>query len=62
MPSDDEPSAEAAYDELAATYVEDVEQSPYNADPAFPATTALVLEVEGRRILDAGCGCGAYVE
>jgi len=62
MPSEDRPIAEAAYDELAGTYVEAVEPGPYHADLAFPATTDLLPDIEGLRVLDAGCGTGAYTE
>lgn len=62
MPADDEPATEAAYDDLAGRYVGDVETSPYNADLAFPGTADLLPEVDGRRVLDAGCGSGVYTE
>lgn len=62
MPSEDEPIAEDAYDELADTYAEEVEDSPYNADLAVPGTVDLVPAVRGQRILDAGCGTGVYTE
>jgi SAM-dependent methyltransferase len=57
-----DPIAETAYDELADTYADDIETSPYNADLAFPGTTAIVPEVDGQRVLDAGCGTGVYTE
>jgi SAM-dependent methyltransferase len=65
VPSDDHergdrPIAEAAYDELADEYVAETEESAYNADLAIPGTKALVPDVAGKRVLDAGCGAGAY--
>jgi len=62
MTSPEEPVAEAAYDELAEEYAAEVESSPYNANLAFPGTTALVPAVDGKRVLDAGCGTGVYTE
>lgn len=62
MTDRDDPIARDAYDELAATYAEDVETNGYNAHIEFPGTTALVPDVEGARVLDAGCGTGRYTE
>ncbi|WP_247002372.1 class I SAM-dependent DNA methyltransferase [Halosolutus gelatinilyticus] len=62
MASEDEPVAKAAYDELADTYADEVRTNPYNADLEFPATSSLVPDVDGKRVLDAGCGTGAYTE
>jgi SAM-dependent methyltransferase len=56
----DEPTAKAAYDELADQYAVDVRENAYNAHIEFPATTELVPDVAGERVLDAGCGTGAY--
>ena len=61
MPSEDRTPTDA-YDELADEYVEEVESNPYNAHLEFPATTGLIPDVAGRRILDAGCGAGLYTE
>lgn len=62
MPSDDDPIARAAYDELADTYADDVKSNAYNAEIEFPGTTSLIPAVDGERILDAGCGTGFYTE
>lgn len=62
MAPEDDPIARAAYDELADTYAEDVRTNGYNADIEFPATSGLIPDVSGMRILDAGCGTGAYTE
>lgn len=61
MPSD-EPPAKEAYDVLADQYAEEIETNPYNAHLDFPATTELIPDVDGKRVLDAGCGAGLYTE
>lgn len=61
-PTEDEPSAKVAYDAMADTYAVDVETNGYNAHIDFPGTTALVPDVDGKRVLDAGCGTGKYTE
>ena len=62
MTSDNNPIAKAAYDEMADTYEEDVKTNAYNAELEFPATSSLVPNVDGKRILDAGCGTGFYTK
>lgn len=62
MPPDEDPIAEAAYDAIASTYADDVESNAYNAHLEFPATTDLIPAVDGRHVLDAGCGTGVYTE
>lgn len=59
MPSGD-PVAEAAYDALADEYAAEMDDNPYNAHFERPATTSLIPDVDGARILDAGCGTGWY--
>lgn len=48
------------FDELAANYDSDVAQNPVNSLYAMPNTLALLPDVSGRRVLDAGCGSGYY--
>ncbi|WP_276254069.1 class I SAM-dependent methyltransferase [Halomontanus rarus] len=62
MTADDDPIAKAAYDELADTYAADVRTNAYNAELEFPATSSLIPDVAGKRVLDAGCGTGVYTE
>jgi SAM-dependent methyltransferase len=62
MAGGDDPTTETAYDELADTYVEDVRTNAYNAELEFPATSSLIPDVDGKRVLDAGCGTGVYTE
>ena len=62
MAPEDDPIAEDAYDALADEYAAEVRESPYNAHLEFPATSDLVPDVDGKRVLDAGCGTGVYTE
>ncbi|WP_435334438.1 class I SAM-dependent methyltransferase [Haloarchaeobius sp. TZWWS8] len=61
MPPEESPTVDDAYDKLARTY-EVQEEDPYCADLEFPATTDLIPDVAGKRVLDAGCGHGRYAE
>ena len=54
--------SEFSYDEIAEAYAAGVDNAPYNAHYERPATLALIPEVTGRHILDAGCGSGFYAE
>jgi SAM-dependent methyltransferase len=58
---DESPTVENAFDRLSESY-ETHEDDPYCADFEFPATTDLLPDVEGKRVLDAGCGGGRYTE
>lgn len=49
-----------AYDHLADDYVEEVEEGVYTAELAFPGTVEQIPAVANKRVLDAGCGTGAY--
>lgn len=62
MNSDDDTTTQSAYDKLAGEYAERVDEAPYNANLDFPAMTALMPDVEGKQVLDAGCGSGRYSE
>ena len=58
--SADEP--QFSYDEIAEAYASGVDNAPYNAFYERPATLALVPDVTGAHVLDAGCGSGFYTE
>jgi ubiquinone/menaquinone biosynthesis C-methylase UbiE len=56
------PIAQDAYNELAEAYAALVDTKPHNAYYERPATLSLLPDVNGKRILDAGCGPGVYSE
>lgn len=49
------------YDSFAEEYEEHAATAPYNALYDRPAMLELIGDVEGKRVLDAGCGPGIYV-
>lgn len=51
-----------AYERLADAYAEMIDAKPHNAYLERPATLSLLPDVEGKRVLDAGCGTGTYSE
>lgn len=61
MPPDKSPTVEDAYNKVSQTY-KTQEEDPYCADLEFPAMAELIPNVEGKRVLDAGCGHGRYAE
>lgn len=50
------------YDRIASQFDAHVRSSAHNAFYERPAMLALLPDVEGLRVLDAGCGSGAYAE
>jgi SAM-dependent methyltransferase len=58
----EEKVARDAYEALAEAYAAAVDTKPHNAYYERPATLSLLPDVSGRRVLDAGCGPGVYVE
>ena len=58
----EEPIALEAYEELAEAFAARVETKAHNAFYERPAMLALLPTVEGKRVLDAGCGPGVYAE
>ena len=58
----DRPIALDAYNDLAASYAARVDTKPHNAYYERPATLSLLPDVNGKRVLDAGCGPGVYSE
>ena len=51
-----------AYTQIADEYSARIDTKPHNAYYDRPAVQALVPDVTGRTVLDAGCGPGAYSE
>lgn len=58
----DEPIARAAYNALADGYAARIDTKPHNANYERPTTLALLPDVSGKHVLDAGCGPGLYAE
>jgi SAM-dependent methyltransferase len=56
------PVAQSAYDELAEEYAARVDTKPHNAYYERPTTLSLLPDVDGKQVLDAGCGPGVYAE
>lgn len=50
------------YDAIAAEYASQVDSAPYNALYERPAMLEQLPDLNGLRILDAGCGSGWYAE
>ena len=59
MPS---PNPDPGYDDHAESYERHAAESPYNAWYDRPAMLDLLGDVDGLRVLDAGCGPGFYAE
>ena len=57
-----QPIAQDAYNELAEAYAASVDTKPHNAYYERPATLSLLPDVNGKQVLDAGCGPGVYSE
>ncbi|WP_408006263.1 class I SAM-dependent methyltransferase [Pseudalkalibacillus sp. A8] len=51
-----------AYEELADYYDRYVDIKPSNAYYERPGTLSLLPDIEGKRVLDAGCGAGWYTK
>jgi SAM-dependent methyltransferase len=58
----DEPVARKMFDAMAECYAARIDGKAHNAFYDRPAVLSLLPPVEGRRVLDAGCGPGAYAE
>ena len=56
------PVALDAYEVLAEAYAARIDTKPHNAYYDRPATLSLLPDVRGKRVLDAGCGPGAYAQ
>jgi len=62
MMDEGRPIAADAYDRLADAFAAWVDTKPHNAHYDRPPVLSLLPPVSGRRVLDAGCGPGAYAE
>jgi SAM-dependent methyltransferase len=60
--TDDDPIALDAYETMADAYSDRVGEKPFNAFLERPATRALLPDLDGERVLDAGCGPGVTTE
>jgi len=56
------PVALRAYEALAERYAKLIDTKPHNALYERPATLSLLPDVEGKQVMDAGCGAGVYSE
>jgi SAM-dependent methyltransferase len=50
------------YDDIASRYAAGIDDRPWNTLYERPATLALLPDVRGRDVLDAGCGPGWYAD
>ncbi|WP_313691527.1 class I SAM-dependent methyltransferase [Halorarum halobium] len=58
MTDEERPRALEAYERLADAYAERAPTKPFNADLERPETRELLPDLDGKRVLDAGCGPG----
>lgn len=58
----DSPDPPFSYDSIADAYAAHIDEAPYNKLYERPAMMALLPEVRGARVLEAGCGGGWYSE
>lgn len=58
----EEPIALEAYSRLAEVYAARIDTKAHNAFYDRPAVLSLLPPVDGKRVLDAGCGPGVYAE
>jgi SAM-dependent methyltransferase len=57
-----EPVALKGYEKLAERYAAMIDTKPHNAYYERPAMLSLLPNVRSKRVLDAGCGPGAYAQ
>lgn len=51
-----------SYEEMAEYYYKYVDTKPHNAYYERPATVSLLPDVEGKKVVDAGCAAGWYTK
>jgi SAM-dependent methyltransferase len=51
-----------SYDSIADAYAAEIDEAPYNKLYERPAMLAMLPQVHGARVMDAGCGAGWYSE
>lgn len=56
------PLALSSYEDFGEEYAEVLKNNPYNAFFERPTTQSLVPNIKGKKVLDAGCGPGAYLD
>jgi SAM-dependent methyltransferase len=61
-PTHPEPVAYDAYQKLADAYADLIDTKPHNAFYDRPAMLSLIPNIDGKHVLDAGCGPGAYAQ
>lgn len=49
-----------SYEMMAEYYFKDIDKKPFNAYYERPATTSLIPDVNGKKVVDAGCAAGWY--
>lgn len=59
-PDDEDPIALEAYEKIADQYAARIEWKAHNAYIDRPTVLSLLPEVEGKAVLDVGCGPGLY--
>lgn len=55
-----QPDTPFSYDSIADDYAPRIDEAPYNQLYERPAMLSMLPEVNGARVLDAGCGAGWY--
>lgn len=57
--TDTDPRIDDHYDDLAEHWA-DIVSGPERADRVWPAVEGMLPDLDGQRVLDAGCGAGVY--
>ncbi|MFW6040720.1 MAG: class I SAM-dependent methyltransferase [Thermoplasmatota archaeon] len=62
MSEDKDKVSYKSYQEMAEYYYSQVDKKPYNAYYERPGLISLLPDVEGKKVLDAGCAAGWYTK